>query len=724
MADSDDRTATGAAAWRASGGRGLVDRISSATLGAFLSWAGDSQWRRAGLLTLICLALFLPGQLALGPTDRDESRFAQASKQMLESGDYIDIRLLDDARHKKPVGVYWAQTGAVHGVEALDRATGGAIERLTGAPIRDQIWVYRLPSVLGAMLASLLTLWATRPLIGPRAAFLAGAMCAGLLLLNVEARFAKTDALLLACVVGAMGALARLWFGERDDAATRGWNVFYLWTALGLGVLVKGPIVFLPVVGATLWMLVLTRDARPLGRLGFSWGIPWLLLIAAPWFVAIAVKTGGGFFVESLVEDLAAKAATGKEAHGAPPGYHLGVFWGVFWPWTPLAVLAAPWVWGWRKAPETAFLLGWLIPTFVLFELVPTKLPHYPLPTYPAICALAAAAVLDGGCRARGGLFWVGALLWAAPAVALPVAFGAGPALLHEDLSAPGAWAEIAPPMALAALAAVFLFQAWRWLLRGVWVGFVRSALIGAGVLYLTAFQFAFPAIDRIWISERLAEGAAPWRACAAARAEDGARPALAVTNYNEASLPFLAGSDTRQVAPEEAAARLAADPSALVWLADRGAARFEAAAADIGLSAQTLARTSGFNYSNGKSLTFSLLANAEGGPYGACDAGAPTPPEPAQIGAPDAGNPDAGSPETGATETGSPATGSPESRGAETGGAETGGAETGGDESRGAEIPEGEVGRGGAETSPSLGGAPASPVPEAAGAGAGSDAQ
>ena len=71
------------------------------------------------LLVLLSLALFLPGFASLQPMDRDEPRFAQATKQMLETGDFVAIRFQEEARNKKPVGVYWLQAGFVAGAEAL-----------------------------------------------------------------------------------------------------------------------------------------------------------------------------------------------------------------------------------------------------------------------------------------------------------------------------------------------------------------------------------------------------------------------------------------------------------------------------------------------------------------------------------------------------------------------------------------------------------------------------
>ena len=557
-----------------------LQRLSGRTLGVFLAWAGDNQWRRLILLLPICVVLLTPGFWSHGPSDRDEARFAQASKQMLETGDFVDIRFQEAPRHKKPAGVYWAQAASAS-------FFGGA-----EAPI----WAYRIPSVLGAILASLLTTWAVRPLVGARAAFLAGAMTAGLLLLNVEARIAKTDAALLACVVAAMGALARLWFSAKDDPQERGWNVFYLWTAIGLGVLIKGPIILLPLGGALLWLMLLERSRGGLKRIGWAWGLIWAALLALPWFIAIAVRTDGAFFGASLGEDMIAKVSSGQEAHGAPPGYYLVAFWGTFWPWTALAALAIPWAWRWRRAPETAFLLGWILPTWILFELVPTKLPHYVLPTYPAICALAAVALLDGAGRPKGWLFWIGATLWALPAVALPVAFVLGPYLLEGEI----VWEAAA----LGAAALIVLSLAWRWLVAGVWIGFLRASLIGAALLYAGAFLYGIPSLSTVWISERLVALAAPYRACEP-------EAAFGSAGYREPSLVFLGGTETRLLGAGEAATFLASDKPALVWIEGRAEEEFQRDLAAAGISARVLAETDGFNYNRGKFRTFRLYARA-----------------------------------------------------------------------------------------------------------------
>src|SRR4051794_12147337 len=124
--------------------RAPVDRIGRGLDALSLTHA-----RAAAALLALCLLLFLPGQISLQPMDRDEPRFAQASKQMLESGDFVDIRFQGEARHKKPVGIYWAQSAVVAAADAF-----GVLDAHT------TIALYRIPSLLGALGTVLLTYWA------------------------------------------------------------------------------------------------------------------------------------------------------------------------------------------------------------------------------------------------------------------------------------------------------------------------------------------------------------------------------------------------------------------------------------------------------------------------------------------------------------------------------------------------------------------------------------
>src|SRR6201987_1455155 len=124
--------------------------------------ATASHARVAAFLLAMSLVCLLPGFFNIAPMDRDEGRFAQATKQMIESGDYVDIRFQDEVRYKKPVGIYWMQAAAVKPASSL---------ALPGAQLR--IWVYRIPSLIGALGAVLLTYWAALAVVSRRSACLA-----------------------------------------------------------------------------------------------------------------------------------------------------------------------------------------------------------------------------------------------------------------------------------------------------------------------------------------------------------------------------------------------------------------------------------------------------------------------------------------------------------------------------------------------------------------------
>src|SRR6516164_1539268 len=167
-------------------------------LAGVLDFITTSHLRAAAFLMVSGLMLFLPGFFNIPPIDRDEARFAQATKQMVESGDFVDIRFQDEVRYKKPVGIYWMQAAAVQAASVLG---------LPGAHLR--IWVYRIPSLIGAVGAVLLTYWTALAFVARRGAVFAALMMCASVLLGAEARLGKTDAMLLLTVVAAMGALAR-----------------------------------------------------------------------------------------------------------------------------------------------------------------------------------------------------------------------------------------------------------------------------------------------------------------------------------------------------------------------------------------------------------------------------------------------------------------------------------------------------------------------------------
>src|SRR6187551_1403126 len=262
---------------------------------------------RAALFPLCCsLVLFLPGFFTVPPIDRDEARFAQATKQMVESGDFVDIRFQDDVRYKKPVGIYWMQAAVVEAAAKL------------GVPRpQARIWLFRIPSLIGATGAVLLTYWAALAFLTRRGAVLAALIMCSSVLLSAEARLAKTDAMLLLTVVAAMGAMGRVYLAWQrgDDVSHPPWSwPAIFWTALAGGILLKGPLILM-FVGLTMVALaILDRNASWLWRLRPVWGLMWTLVLVLPWFVAIFWRAGETFFTDSVGGDMLAKFV-GQESH-------------------------------------------------------------------------------------------------------------------------------------------------------------------------------------------------------------------------------------------------------------------------------------------------------------------------------------------------------------------------------------------------------------------------
>lgn len=541
----------------------------------------DAANRRPWLaLVLLCLCLYLPGFFTIPPVDRDEARFAQATKQMLETGDFVAIRFQDAPRNKKPVGVYWLQA---------------ATAVVFGGQDHDRIWAYRLPSLIGACAGVLLTYWAGLPLFGRRASLIAAALFAASLLLGVEARLAKTDAVLLATIVAAQGALARLYVGAAAEAERPLLLALFFWAALGVGILVKGPMALL-VVGLTVLTLVLwERRAGWLLELKPLLGVPLALLIVLPWALAIGVETDGRFFSDAFSGDLLPKLLGGHESHGALPGYYLVAAVVTFWSGALFFLPAVAQAITFRHDARFRFALAWAVPTWLVLEIVPTKLPHYVLPTYPALALLMGAVIVanEEGVVTALQRFWgmIAVGLWAVTALALALALALVRPFVEGAMSA----FDFGFASVVYAIAAVTLWYA----LEGRFASAAAGAVLSSLVLSIGLFGFLAPQLDALWVSKRIVQ--------ALPRAADGALPPLGASGFSEPSLVFLAGTKTELAPPEALAAMLSTRPDAVAAVAGTTETSFLAAAQRLGLVVTRAGQVEGLNYSTGKRMAITL---------------------------------------------------------------------------------------------------------------------
>ncbi|HEY8611785.1 MAG TPA: glycosyltransferase family 39 protein, partial [Roseomonas sp.] len=405
---------------------------------------------------------------------------------------------------------------------------------------------------------------------------------------------AKTDAALLASIVAAMGLMGRAYLAP---SAFSGRSALGFWLALGAGVLLKGPIAPMVPLLAGLTLYVADRGWRvgaPWVRaLRLGWGIPVMIGCALPWLLAIGIATEGRFFAQALGDDMLNKVGSGEEAHWGPPGYYLLTFGIAAFPGAFLVLRGLPHAWAARMRSGTRFLLAWAAPTWILFEAVATKLPHYVLPAYPALLLLGAAWACDPlRKKAPHWLAWLG---WAA-------LFGTGIGLAIGAVALPVLADGRVSPAGLLAVPVVglLLWAVLRAARIGEWARAGLSAAILAVPLYWVVLGGVLPHLVAPWVSPRVA---------ALVAAEGVPAERFGIAGFHEPSMVFAAGTATRLLANGTEAARfLAGEPDRVVAVEGREVPRFEAEAASIGLRPRAVGRVEGFNYVRGRRVAVTLF--------------------------------------------------------------------------------------------------------------------
>ena len=525
----------------------------------------------------------LIGHHTVPPLDRDEARFAQASKQMLQTGDYVTVRFQDELRAKKPVGIYWLQS---------------TFANFLGA---DNISSYRLVNLL-ALLASVFALYyMALQFYDSRAAFAAAALFSCGFLVLGEAHIAKTDTLLMTLALGQQWALMCSYVAWQTGLAPTRYNWIWFWGCMAAGILVKGPV--LPVLAAlTLAALCLWhRQVAWLSILRFRSGVLLLLLLCLPWAILVTVATDGEFLANAIKSDFLAKIEASQESHGAPPGVYALLLGPLIWPASPLLVWAVTNVRTFVASTKTRFLLAWIIPFWFMIELTPTKLPHYALPLFPAIILLligGAGVLSDPKKTVKKWQYFIG------------VAFrylGVGTGLLLASIvlffafQYGGATSRRAILFALLAfaMASIAAWYGHQWIRHALWQPFFN--MIGAALLFhFIVFSGVVPALSQIHVSSAIAKQIA---------ALPTKPSAIATTGYREPSLVFLLGRNLLLLGASEAALFLIEAPGGLAIIEQRQQDAFLEAADQLGIRLFPPIQLSGINISKGQKVIIFLYS-------------------------------------------------------------------------------------------------------------------
>ena len=537
-------------------------------------------------LALLCVGFFSPGIMSMPPTDRDESSFAQATKQMIETGNYTDIRLQEKPRYNKPIGIYWMQSASV---------------RLLNPQHLDEIWAYRVPSFVGATFAVLMTAALGSLLFSPAAGLLAAIMLAGCVLLNVEARLAKTDAALLGCIMASMYAMGYAYTKDSLGKIAKWVIPLIFWTALAKGVLIKGPIIFMPITGVLVWLWITDKRLSFFKKLRPILGIVYALALIAPWFVAIYTQSHGAFLQQSAGNDMLAKIWEGQNRGSIPPGSHLLALPLMFFPYVLFTVFAVPDIWKNRRMTGVKFCLGWIIPMWFVFELSMTKLLHYVLPAYPAIALLTAWCLVDGfpsvmKAKRRFPLALIVGT-WIIIGAAFAFISSVLPYFADERLEIPQIVAGLI--LLLSQALALLLFIKHK-------TASLVVLTLGGLIFIPTTFGITLPRLQSVWMSRSIVEAVAETGRCVKSQ--------IVSVGYHEPSLAFLAGTDTIMAKTgDEAALALKQNSCRVVIIDDKHKQEFVDAFANAAHKPKEARSVGGLNSGRGKqaSLTIFILPPA-----------------------------------------------------------------------------------------------------------------
>jgi 4-amino-4-deoxy-L-arabinose transferase-like glycosyltransferase len=344
-----------------------------------------------------CLLFHIVGTWNLPLIDRDEPRFAEASREMIERGNYIVPYFNNQLRLDKPPLTYWAQTLSY---------------RIFG----ENDFAARFPSAIAAALTALVIFtWGTR-LRGKELGLWAAIIFTLSLQTFIHAKAAVADMWLVLFVTLAHWSgweiLQRSPRNQGVAISSPPWAiwrspflVFYL--SLALGFLAKGPIAWTPLLTVAA-MIISTRDWQLVRSFKFVHGILLTLAVIALWGIPALIQTHGKFFSVGIGRHVIGRSLATMEGHGADsfgmyllllPFYFVTVLVS-FFPWSMKLPWLAQRLWRERRAGIAdpgysankidAYLLTGTTIIFIIFTLIKTKLPHYTLPAFPLLALLLA----------------------------------------------------------------------------------------------------------------------------------------------------------------------------------------------------------------------------------------------------------------------------------------------------------------------------------------------
>jgi len=340
----------------------------------------------------------LAGTWSLPLVDRDEPRFAEASREMIQRADYVVPYFNNQLRLDKPPLTYWAQVVGYRLFGESDfsaRFPSAIAAALTALVI--VAWGYRIRAVTAGWWAAIIFTLSLQTFVHAKAAV----ADMWLVLFVTLAHWSGYELIRLSRTQQSTKAVPNLTIRQ----PSYWWWIFYL--SLAFGFLAKGPIAWIPLLTVTI-TIILTRDWQLVRPFKFPVGVLLMLTVVALWGIPALIRTHGEFFSVGIGRHVISRSLATMEGHGASsfgmyllllPFYFVTVFvsffpWSIKLPWLVRrlmrkeAGIADP---GYSGNDLDSYLVTGIATIFVIFTLVATKLPHYTLPAFPLLALLLAA---------------------------------------------------------------------------------------------------------------------------------------------------------------------------------------------------------------------------------------------------------------------------------------------------------------------------------------------
>ncbi|MCX7920081.1 MAG: phospholipid carrier-dependent glycosyltransferase [bacterium] len=314
-----------------------------------------------------------------GLFDLDESVFAEATREMLETGNWITPYMNYELRFDKPILIYWLMAIA-YKMFGINEFAARFWSALNGTILALFIFYFGVKwnDIKFGLLSSLIFLTCLETMILGHAAI--------------------TDMTLLLFITGALLAFYRAYSSEFANGK-RWYYLFY--TAMALALLTKGIIGVVFPVGIILIFLILTRQVKTtLQEAKVLAGFGMFLIIALPWYILVYLQNGWAFIQKFIIFHHLYRFTEPIGGHSGNVFYYIPIILFGFFPWSSFlysgVTASIPWRWKqWSTLPKREqfpiLCIIWIAVVFLFFTVAQTKLPNYVAPLFPPMSFLVAS---------------------------------------------------------------------------------------------------------------------------------------------------------------------------------------------------------------------------------------------------------------------------------------------------------------------------------------------